>query len=479
VRMGYNTGVFFMKIKINFFYLIFFLLFPFRLYAADVISATLVTAGSSTAATATTSTVYSTGNSSAGFSSGSTALQSCENFIPMYSSWYNSTNAYYSFTYSSYSYNQTSCYIYGVYTSKSNGSTSSSGSTFATTNSQKTTYSCSTGNLNTTTNQCVVDPVYSCPSGYSHSTSSGAAGSSSDAYCVNDNPCDVKSGQSVTAYVSYSSAPTQICVSQCLATRKVSVSFGNTASSTILWQSMTYKYTGASCTGNSSTTGQEFVTEDVATAANTSAQTAANYQNAVTQCGGADNVSAGTVNGSTTYTCKSTDSTSSTASISTSTTDNSDGSTTTTATSTTTNSTTSTGGGSGYSSGSGTTTTTTTTTNPTTGESATSTTTETTGSGSGTGITANYDTTLNDWDSKNFGTVMESHVESLKATPIYTGLVSFTDVSISGSCSPIEFSVMDMSASFDICSALDSFLSIVSAVVIFLASWIAFRIVQE
>jgi len=321
--------------------------------------------------------------------------------------------------------------------------------------------------------------TYTCPSGYNHAKADGSAGDSHDAYCAIADTCSSKSGQSVYASVSYSNAPTQICVSSCLATRKVSVSFGDLPSSTTLWQGMTFKYTGASCSGDSNTAGQEYKTQAEADALNATAKQQAAYTAAVTKCGGADYVSTGTVNGATTYTCKSTDSKTNSSTTTTATANNSDGTTTTTTSTTSNTTTSSSGGGSGYTSGTGTTTTTSTTTNPTTGASTTTTETETTGSGSGTGITANYDTALNDWDSKNFGTVMQSHVDSLKSSPIYTGLTSFTDVSISGNCSPIVFSVMGMEASFDICSALDSFLTIVSAVVIFLASWFAFRIVQE
>jgi len=150
--------------------------------------------------------------------------------------------------------------------------------------------------------------TYTCPSGYNHVKADGSAGDSHDAYCAIADTCSSKSGQSVYASVSYSNAPTQICVSSCLATRKVSVSFGDLPSSTTLWQGMTFKYTGASCSGDSNTAGQEYKTQAEADALNATAKQQAAYTAAVTKCGGADYVSTGTVNGATTYTCKSTDS---------------------------------------------------------------------------------------------------------------------------------------------------------------------------
>jgi hypothetical protein len=289
------------------------------------------------AATSSTSVVYKTGNSSAGYSSGSSAMDSCEKFIPIYSAFYNSQSSSYSVSYSSYSYNSTSCYIYFTFTSKSNGSTSTSGLSFATSSSSQTTYSC--------------------PSGYYQSDASGTA-SSTAAYCTKTvDKCESTKGTVYSLNVSATAAPSTVCFDSCQATKGTTVSFPD---STAVYQALSYTMSGVSCTAADD--AGTYVDDATSTAANAAAKAAAKVAADKKACGGEGYYTTGTANGATVVTCidpKTTTSNSSTTSSS-STAD--DGTTTDT---TSTNSSSSTSSGlTGTTTGSTTSTTTTVVKNP-------------------------------------------------------------------------------------------------------------------
>jgi len=407
------------------------------------------------AATSSTSVVYKTGNSSAGYSSGSSAMDSCEKFIPIYVAFYNSQSSSYSVSYSSYSYNSTSCYIYFTFTSKSNGSTSTSGLSFATSSSSQISYSC--------------------PSGYYQSDASGTA-SSTAAYCTKTvDACAALSGQQYVLNVSVTNTPTEVCFDKCIASKQVSASLPD---STDVYTAATYTLTGKSCTG--SETG-DYVTDAVASAANTAAAETARVAKEEKACGGEGYYTTGTANGSTVVTCVTPVTTTTSSAQSTSTASNSDGSTTTTTTDTTGSTTTagSSSGGTGSSVSSTTTTTTATTTNPD-GSTSTTSSSSSTASYPGTTTSFNYkDTDRNDWSSKNFQTVIQSNVDKLKSTAIYSSVTGFFVVSFSGTCSPTQFSAnyqgATMQSSFDWCTELAPYQVYIRAIVLFICSWVAFR----
>lgn len=316
---------------------------------------------------------------------------------------------------------------------------------------------------------------YTCPSGYYQSDASGTA-SSTAAYCTKTvDACAALSGQQYILNVSVTNTPTEVCFDKCIASKQVSASLPD---STDVYTAATYTLTGKSCTG--SETG-DYVTDAVASAANTAAAETARVAKEEKACGGEGYYTTGTANGSTVVTCVTPVTTTTSSAQSTSTSSNSDGSTTTTTTDTTGSTTTagSSSGGTGSSVSSTTTTTTATTTNPD-GSTLTTSSSSSTASYPGTTTSFNYkDTDRNDWSSKNFQTVIQSNVDKLKSTAIYSSVTGFFVVSFSGTCSPTQFSAnyqgATMQSSFDWCTELAPYQVYIRAIVLFICSWVAFR----
>jgi len=316
--------------------------------------------------------------------------------------------------------------------------------------------------------------VYMCPSGYYQSDASGTA-SSTAAYCTKTvDACASLSGQQYILNVSVTNTPVEVCFDKCIASKQVS---GSLPDSTNVYTAATYTLTGKSCTG--SETG-DYVTDAVASAANTAAAETARVAKEEKACGGEGYYTTGTANGSTVVTCITPVTTTNSSVQSTSTASNSDGSTTTTTTDTTGSTTTAgSSSGTGSSVSSTTTTTTATTTNPD-GSTSTTSSSSSTASYPGTTTSFNYkDTDRNDWSSKNFQTVIQSNVDKLKSTVIYSSVTGFFVVSFSGSCSPTQFSATyqgsTMESSFDWCTELAPYQIYIRAIVLFICSWVAFR----
>ena len=91
-------------------------------------------------------------------------------------------------------------------------------------------------------------------------------------------------------------------------------------------------------------------------------------------------------------------------------------------------------------------------------------------------------TNANDWEQKNFGTVMLAASQQLQETPIFTSVSGFFDVSLSGSC-PIwstSFTVFEQSFNFTVdqqCSeVMTQIWPIIRAIIILIFSFLAFRV---
>jgi hypothetical protein len=286
---------------------------------------------------------------------------------------------------------------------------------------------------------------YTCPSGYYQSDASGTA-SSTAAYCTKTvDACAALSGQQYILNVSVTNTPVEVCFDKCIASKQVS---GSLPDSTNVYTAATYTLTGKSCTG--SETG-DYVTDAVASAANTAAAETARVAKEEKACGGEGYYTTGTANGSTVVTCITPVTTTTSSAQLTSTASVSSTTTTTTAT----------------------------TTNPD-GSTSTTSSSSSTASYPGTTTSFNYkDTDRNDWSSKNFQTVIQSNVDKLKSTAIYSSVTGFFVVSFSGSCSPTQFSAnyqgSTMESSFDWCTELSPYQVYIRAIVLFICSWVAFR----
>ena len=89
--------------------------------------------------------------------------------------------------------------------------------------------------------------------------------------------------------------------------------------------------------------------------------------------------------------------------------------------------------------------------------------------------------TPNDWETKNFGTVMQAATERMKQAPVFTAVDSFFNVSITGSCPAWSTSVVIYGTTLDInfdqyCApAMADIWPIIRAVLILVFSYFAFR----
>ncbi|NRQ42609.1 hypothetical protein HRH59_08475 [Rheinheimera sp. YQF-2] len=87
----------------------------------------------------------------------------------------------------------------------------------------------------------------------------------------------------------------------------------------------------------------------------------------------------------------------------------------------------------------------------------------------------------NDWEQRNFGTVLQASVERMQQAPVFTAVESFFDVSITGTCPTWQTNVSLFGASLDI--NIDQFCSpemtniwlIIRAVLLLVFSYYAFR----
>lgn len=89
----------------------------------------------------------------------------------------------------------------------------------------------------------------------------------------------------------------------------------------------------------------------------------------------------------------------------------------------------------------------------------------------------------NDWESKNFGTVIAAAVERMQQAPVFTAVEAFFQVSISGTCPTWQTSVgMPFGGSLDVnidqlCSpAMEQVWPMIRAIVLLIFSFLAFRV---
>jgi len=231
--------------------------------------------------------------------------------------------------------------------------------------------SCSTGTVsgtacNTGYTICV-GTIYTCPSGYFNSDSSGNV-LENGAYCTTDiDPCDSLKGQQIIINALYPFG-SSTCVDSCTAAIGGYTSDGKSAG---YYYPIYATYTGLTCTGSEDVQSVDASTADASNTAKAEADRIAKEE---ATCGGAGYYTTGEVNGKTTVVCTTPVNEQNSSSSTTTSTQNEDGSTTTTTTTTETKDNTTTNPDGSQSGGSTTTTRTTVTTTYPDGSSTTSTT---------------------------------------------------------------------------------------------------------
>lgn len=340
--------------------------------------------------------------------------------------------------------------------------------------------------------------VYSCSSGYFLSDAQGNP-SSSGQYCTTGiDSCESKSGQTELLWTSKDNPQYTACYGGCAVSTNVIGTTG--ADENKVYIQATYTYTGETvdCVEGSDTSTPESTASAANAAAAEAARLAAIDQaiaDAKSACGGEGHYTTGTFNGSTIVTCKDTGAQTTVNDTSTTTTVTNPDGTTTTTTTTVSNSSTSSNnnlsttidsnGGSSTSGGSSSNTTGTTTTSVTRDaagniiSSTTSGSSDTSGDGGYPDGSASFNYSETARDERTFTSILSTHYDELQQTQLFGSVSGFFDVSFSGSCSPIVVPFFDSDTLFDICSILDSFSTWITAIVLFVCSLFAFRVVME